>query len=57
VLSKHPPGITWNLNFYAMNKAGQHGGAAIREGSRYAVCDADGTRLVESAWVLERSGR
>jgi N4-(beta-N-acetylglucosaminyl)-L-asparaginase len=57
VLSKHPPGITWNLNFYAMNRAGQHGGAAIREGSRYAVCDADGTRLVESAWVLERSGR
>jgi N4-(beta-N-acetylglucosaminyl)-L-asparaginase len=57
VLSKHPPGITWNLNFYAMNKAGQHGGAAIREGSRYAVCDADGTRLVESAWVLERSRR
>jgi N4-(beta-N-acetylglucosaminyl)-L-asparaginase len=57
VLSKHPPDITWNLNFYAMNKAGQHGGAAIRQGSRYAVCDAGGARLVESAWVLERAGR
>ena len=54
VLSKHPPDITWNLNFYAMNKAGQHGGAAIRQGSRYAICDADGARLVDSAWVLER---
>jgi N4-(beta-N-acetylglucosaminyl)-L-asparaginase len=57
VLSKHPPDITWNLNFYAMNKAGQHGGAAIRQGSRYAVCDAGGARLVDSAWVLERTGR
>lgn len=56
VLSKHPPDITWNLNFYAMNKAGQHGGAAIRQGSQYAVCDAGGARLVESAWVLERTG-
>jgi N4-(beta-N-acetylglucosaminyl)-L-asparaginase len=57
VLSKHPPDITWNLNFYAMNKAGQHGGAAIQQGSRYAVCDAGGARLVESAWVLERANR
>ena len=54
VLSKHGPNITWNLNFYAMNKAGQHGGAAIQSGSTYAVHDADGARLVESAWVLER---
>jgi N4-(beta-N-acetylglucosaminyl)-L-asparaginase len=54
VLSKHGPTITWNLNFYAMNKAGQHGGAAIQQGSQYAVCDADGARLVESSWVLER---
>ena len=54
VLSKHGPNITWNLNFYAMNKAGQHGGASIQSGSTYAVHDADGARLVESAWVLER---
>jgi N4-(beta-N-acetylglucosaminyl)-L-asparaginase len=54
VLSKHGPDVTWNLNFYAMNKAGQHGGAAIQQGSRYAVCDASGARLVESSWVLER---
>jgi N4-(beta-N-acetylglucosaminyl)-L-asparaginase len=54
VMSKHAPGITWNLNFYAMNKAGQHGGAAIQSGSFYAVHDADGARLVESTWVVER---
>jgi len=54
VLSKHGPDITWNLNFYAMNKAGQHGGAAIQSGSKYAVHDTDGAHLVESAWVLER---
>jgi hypothetical protein len=54
VLSKHGPDITWNLNFYAMNKAGQHGGAAIQRGSNYAVHDADGARIVESSWVLER---
>ena len=54
VMSKHGPNITWNLNFYAMNKAGQHGGAAIQRGSTYAVHDADGARLVESSWVLER---
>jgi N4-(beta-N-acetylglucosaminyl)-L-asparaginase len=57
VLSKHGGQITWNLNFYAMNKAGQHGGAAIQQGSRYAVCDAGGARLVESSWVLERRPR
>lgn len=54
VISKHGPEITWNLNFYAMNKAGQHGGAAIQRGSTYAVCDNEGARLVESSWVLER---
>jgi N4-(beta-N-acetylglucosaminyl)-L-asparaginase len=54
VMSKHGPGITWNLNFYAMNKAGQHGGAAIQRGSTYAVHDGSEARLVESTWVLER---
>ena len=42
VLSKHGPNVTWNLNFYAVNKAGQHGGAAIQSGSTYAVHDGDG---------------
>ena len=54
VLSKHGPNVTWNLNFYAMNKKGQHGGAAIQSGSTYAVHDGTKARLVESAHVIER---
>jgi N4-(beta-N-acetylglucosaminyl)-L-asparaginase len=54
VLSKHGPHITWNLNFYAMNKAGEHGGASIQSGSTYAVHDGARARIVESAYVLER---
>ena len=34
---------------------GQHGGAAIQSGSFYAVHDADGARLVESTWVVQRT--
>jgi N4-(beta-N-acetylglucosaminyl)-L-asparaginase len=54
VLSKHGNAVTWNLNFYAVNKAGQHGGAAIQRGSQYAVHDGTRAVLVESSWVLER---
>ena len=57
VMSKHGPGITWNLNFYAVNKAGQHGGAAIQSGSTYAVHDGQRARLAESTWVLDRRNR
>jgi N4-(beta-N-acetylglucosaminyl)-L-asparaginase len=53
VLSKHGP-VTWNLNFYAMNKQGQHGGAAIQSGSTYAVHDGTSAKIVESAHVIER---
>jgi N4-(beta-N-acetylglucosaminyl)-L-asparaginase len=54
VLSKHGPNVTWNLNFYAVNKAGEHGGAAIQSGSTYAVHDGTSARIVESAYVIER---
>jgi len=54
VLSKHGPNVTWNLNFYAMNKQGQHGGAAIQSGSTYAVHDGTSAKIVESAYVIER---
>lgn len=57
VLAKHGDRITWNLNFYAVNKAGQHGGAAIQRGSRYAVHDGTRAQLVESAWVIDRRSR
>jgi N4-(beta-N-acetylglucosaminyl)-L-asparaginase len=54
VLSKHGPDVTWNLNFYAVNKKGEHGGAAIQSGSQYAVHDGTSARLVESAYVIEK---
>ncbi len=54
ILAKHGNQITWNLNYYAVNKAGQHGGAAIQSGSQYAVHDGRTARLVDSAWVIER---
>ena len=54
VLSKHGPDVTWNLNFYAVNKKGEHGGAAIQSGSQYAVHDGRTAKLVESAYVIEK---
>lgn len=45
----------FNLNFYAVNKKGQYGGAAIFSGSRYAV-NVDGRgELKDSAFVFARS--
>jgi N4-(beta-N-acetylglucosaminyl)-L-asparaginase len=54
VLSKHGPDVTWNLNFYAVNKKGEYGGAAIQSGSKYAVHDGTSAKLVESAYVIEK---
>lgn len=45
----------FNVNFYAVNKSGEHGAAAIWSGSRYSVCDGQGNRLEESAFLYERS--
>jgi N4-(beta-N-acetylglucosaminyl)-L-asparaginase len=57
IIAKHGTGITWNVNFYAVNKAGEHGGAAIQSGSRYAVHDGTRARLVDSETVIERAPR
>jgi N4-(beta-N-acetylglucosaminyl)-L-asparaginase len=44
----------FNLNFYAVNKKGDYGAAAIYSGSRYAV-NVDGRgELKDSAFVLQR---
>ncbi|UCC48681.1 MAG: N(4)-(beta-N-acetylglucosaminyl)-L-asparaginase [Gemmatimonadota bacterium] len=48
----HP---NFNVNFYAVNKRGEHGAAAIWSGSRYAVYDSKGNRLEDSAYLLERA--
>jgi N4-(beta-N-acetylglucosaminyl)-L-asparaginase len=36
----------FNLVFYALNVKGQHAGVSMYPGVRYAVCTADGSRLV-----------
>jgi N4-(beta-N-acetylglucosaminyl)-L-asparaginase len=44
-----------NLSLYAVNRAGEVGGAATWSGSRYAVCRAGADpRLVESAYLYRR---
>lgn len=47
----------FNLNFYAVNKAGETGGAALYEGASFAVADSAGARLVDSAFLYRRSER
>lgn len=47
----------FNVNFYAVNKQGQYGAAAIYAGARYAV-NVDGTgSLKDSAYLFERPAR
>ncbi len=43
----------FQVNFYAVSKAGETGGAAIYP-SRYARADANGAESVESAYLFER---
>ncbi|MGH7545686.1 MAG: isoaspartyl peptidase/L-asparaginase [Gemmatimonadota bacterium] len=47
----HP---NFNVNFYALNRRGQYGGAAIWSGSRFTVHDGDRSRLRDSAYLFER---
>ena len=44
----------FNVNYYAANVAGDHGGAAIWSGSRHAVHDGTENRLADSAYLFER---
>jgi N4-(beta-N-acetylglucosaminyl)-L-asparaginase len=47
----------FDLDFYAINKKGEFAGACCYEGSRYAVCDAQGPRFVTSAHLFKREER
>lgn len=47
----------FDLNFYALHKDGRFSGVSCYEGSRYAVCDAQGARLVETAFLYRRDQR
>ena len=44
---------TFGLNFYAVSKRGQFGGAALYSGSRFAVHDGTEARLVDCAFLYE----
>lgn len=46
----------FNVNFYAVNKQGAYGAAAIWSGARFAVCDSQGHRHEDSAYLFERRG-
>ena len=47
----------FDLDFYAINRHGEWAGACAYQGSRYAVADAAGARLVESAYLFKASDR
>ena len=47
----------FDLDFYAINKRGEWAGACAYQGSRYAVADAGGSRLVESAYLFRANER
>jgi N4-(beta-N-acetylglucosaminyl)-L-asparaginase len=47
----------FDLSFYAINKKGDFAGACAYQGTKYAVADANGARLVESAYLFKREER
>jgi len=47
----------FDLDFYAVNRKGEFAGACAYQGSRFAVCDAQGARHVESAYLYKREER
>ncbi len=46
---------TFGLNFYAVNKNGEFGGAAFTSGSRYAAWDGETAQHYDSAYLFERN--
>ena len=46
---------SFNVNYYAVNKNGEYGGAAIWSGARFAVCVDGEARREDSAYLHERS--
>ena len=44
----------WYLNFYILNKKGEYAGVSLYP-SRFAVCDERGSRLEDSAALIEGS--
>lgn len=44
----------FDLEFYALTKDGRFGGATLYSGGKFAVCDANGPRLEEAAFLYRR---
>ena len=44
----------FNVNYYAVNKSGEYGGAAIWSGARFAVCSGGESWRQDSAYLFER---
>jgi N4-(beta-N-acetylglucosaminyl)-L-asparaginase len=47
----------FDLNFYAVSKDGRFAGACAYQGAKFAVADAQGARLVDSAYLFKREER
>jgi N4-(beta-N-acetylglucosaminyl)-L-asparaginase len=47
----------FGLEFYAVHEDGRFAGASCYEGGRFAVCDAEGPRLMECAYLFRRDQR
>ncbi len=47
----------FDLDFYAVHKDGRVAGVSCYEGGTYAVCDAQGPRVLTSAYLYKRSER
>jgi len=43
----------FGLEFYAVNKKGEYAGASAYEGSRFAVCDAKGSRVENCVYLFK----
>ena len=47
----------FDLQFYAVDKSGRYGGAALYEGARFSVCDERGARIEDCAFLFPRRER
>jgi N4-(beta-N-acetylglucosaminyl)-L-asparaginase len=45
---------TIDINFYAVNKRGEYGGACLWKGGRFAVHDGQTAKVIDSAYLFER---
>jgi N4-(beta-N-acetylglucosaminyl)-L-asparaginase len=44
-----------NINFYAVNKKGEYGAAALWKGSKFAAHDGKEAKLIECAYLYEKN--